>query len=41
MSARARAVVFANHDVGVRCLDVLLAGGVDVPLVVAHDDERR
>jgi methionyl-tRNA formyltransferase len=34
-----RAVVFANHDVGVRCLGVLLAGGVNVPLVVTHDDE--
>jgi methionyl-tRNA formyltransferase len=35
----ARAVVFANHDVGVRCLRVLLAAGVDVPLVVTHRDE--
>jgi methionyl-tRNA formyltransferase len=34
-----RAVVFGNHDVGVRCLSVLLAGGVDVPLVVTHHDE--
>jgi methionyl-tRNA formyltransferase len=33
-----RAVVFAYHDVGVRCLLVLLAGGVDVSLVVTHDD---
>jgi len=32
------AVVFAYHDVGVRCLRVLLAHGVDVPLVVTHDD---
>jgi methionyl-tRNA formyltransferase len=39
MSAPARAVVFAHHDVGVRCLSVLLAAGVDVPLVIAHDDE--
>ncbi len=31
-----RAVVFAYHDVGVRCLRVLLAHGVDVPLVVTH-----
>jgi methionyl-tRNA formyltransferase len=31
-------VVFAYHDVGVRCLLVLLAGGVDVALVVTHDD---
>ncbi|MEO5934723.1 MAG: formyltransferase [Duganella sp.] len=35
----ARAVVFAYHDVGVRCLQVLLAGGVDVALVVTHDDD--
>ena len=31
-----RAVVFANSTVGTRCLAVLLAGGVDVPLVVTH-----
>lgn len=35
---RARAVVFAYHNVGVRCLKVLLAGGVDVALVVTHED---
>ena len=35
----ARAGVFAYHDVGVRCLQVLLAGGVDVALVVTHDDD--
>ncbi|HCA27985.1 MAG TPA: formyltransferase, partial [Betaproteobacteria bacterium] len=34
----ARAVVFAYHNVGVRCLSVLLAHGVDVPLVLTHDD---
>ncbi|WP_342347315.1 formyltransferase [uncultured Nitrospira sp.] len=33
-----RAVVFAYHNVGVRCLSVLLAGQVEVPLVVTHDD---
>src|SRR3954463_6232197 len=33
-----RAVVFAYHNVGVRCLKVLLAGGVDVVLVVTHED---
>ncbi|MBU0753199.1 MAG: formyltransferase [Gammaproteobacteria bacterium] len=33
-----RAVVFAYHNVGVRCLKVLLAGGVDVALVVTHGD---
>jgi methionyl-tRNA formyltransferase len=34
-----RAVVFAYHDVGVRCLRVLLAQGVTVPLVVTHTDD--
>jgi methionyl-tRNA formyltransferase len=33
-----RAVVFAYHKVGVRCLKVLLAHGIDVPLVVTHED---
>ena len=33
-----RAVVFAYHNVGVRCLKVLLAHGVDVALVVTHKD---
>lgn len=33
-----RAVVFAYHNVGVRCLKVLLAQGVVIPLVVTHDD---
>ena len=33
-----RAVVFAYHDVGVRCLRVLLEQGVVVPLVVTHID---
>jgi methionyl-tRNA formyltransferase len=32
------AVVFAYHDVGVRCLGVLLAHGVNVRLVVTHPD---
>ena len=32
------AVVFAYHNVGVRCLSVLLAQGVDVQLVVTHRD---
>jgi len=32
------AIVFAYHDVGVRCLKVLLAQGVQVPLVVTHRD---
>jgi methionyl-tRNA formyltransferase len=34
----ARAVVFAYHDVGARCLPVLLRHGVEVPLVVTHHD---
>src|SRR5512147_3086600 len=34
---RPRAVVFAYHNVGVRCLRTLLAHDVDVPLVVTHD----
>ena len=37
----ARAVVFAYHDVGVRCLSVLLAHGVDVQQVVTHRDDPR
>lgn len=34
-----RAVVFAYHNVGVRCLKVLLAHGIDVALVVTHTDD--
>ncbi|HKO87362.1 MAG TPA: formyltransferase [Burkholderiales bacterium] len=33
-----RSVVFAYHNVGVRCLRVLLEEGVDVALVVTHED---
>jgi methionyl-tRNA formyltransferase len=33
-----RAVVFGYHNVGVRCLKVLLSQGIDVALVVTHDD---
>ena len=33
-----RAVVFGYHDVGVRCLRVLLGQSVTVPLVVTHED---
>lgn len=36
-----RAVVFAYHNVGVRCLAVLLAQRVEVPLVVTHRDDAR
>jgi len=34
----ASAVVFAYHNVGVRCLAVLIAQGVDVRLVVTHQN---
>ena len=37
--SRPRAVVFAYHDVGVRCLKTLLSGGLDIPLVVTVPDE--
>lgn len=36
-----RAVVFAYHNVGCRCLSVLLAHGVDVALVVTHRDNPK
>jgi methionyl-tRNA formyltransferase len=35
------AVVFAYHNVGYRCLSVLLAHGVDVKLVVTHHDNPK
>ncbi len=39
VAARATtAVVFAYHNVGVRCLRVLLDQGVHVPLVLTHED---
>ena len=34
-----RAVVFAYHEVGSRCLQTLLEGGVDVQLVITHTDD--
>jgi methionyl-tRNA formyltransferase len=37
-SSEYTAVVFAYHDVGVRCLSVMLAHGVHIPLVVTHQD---
>jgi methionyl-tRNA formyltransferase len=37
----ATAVVFAYHDVGARCLPVLLEHGVRVPLVVTHRDDPK
>lgn len=36
-----RAVVFAYHNVGVRCIKVLLATGVDIALVVTHEDNPQ
>jgi methionyl-tRNA formyltransferase len=36
-----KAVVFAYHDVGVRCLAAMLARGVDVSLVVTHRDNPQ
>ena len=33
-----RAIVFAYHNVGVRCLEVLIRHGVEVALVLTHDD---
>jgi len=33
--------VFAYHDVGARCLRVLLGHGIHVPLVVTHADDPR
>ena len=40
MSA-ARALVFAYHDVGVRCLKVLLSAKIEVPLVVTVKDDPK
>jgi methionyl-tRNA formyltransferase len=36
---RASAVVFAYSEVGVRCLQVLLSGGINVRLVITHEDD--
>lgn len=38
MTAKPSVVVFAYQQVGFRCLSVLLAHGVDVRLVVTHED---
>jgi methionyl-tRNA formyltransferase len=35
------AVVFAYHNIGVRCLKVLRAHGVEIALVVTHADDPR
>jgi methionyl-tRNA formyltransferase len=34
-----RAVVFAYHDVGVNCLKALLGSGIQIDLVVTHQDD--
>jgi methionyl-tRNA formyltransferase len=36
-----RAVVFAYSEVGVRCLEELLAQGVEIPLLFTHEDDPR
>ena len=36
----ATAVVFAYHDIGVRCFETLLESGVNVRLVVTHQDDE-
>ena len=41
MATGPRAVVFAYHDVGVRCLLTLLARDIDVALVVTHRDNPQ
>jgi len=38
--AVASAVVFAYHDIGVRCLETLLELGIDISLVVTHQDSE-
>jgi len=40
LQAPGSAVVFAYHDIGVRCLEALLELGVDVKLVVTHQDNE-
>jgi methionyl-tRNA formyltransferase len=35
------AVVFAYHDVGVNCLKVLLQAGIQIDLVVTHEDDPQ
>jgi methionyl-tRNA formyltransferase len=34
-----RAIVLAYSEVGVRCLEIVLAQGVEVPLVLTHEDD--
>ena len=35
------AIVFGYHNVGVRCLSVLISAGIDVRLVVTHEDDAK
>ena len=35
-----RAVVFAYHDIGVRCLETLLELGIEISLLVTHQDSE-
>jgi len=41
LNPESSAIVFAYHNVGYRCLSVLLAHGVDVKLVVTHRDNPQ
>ncbi len=36
--AKIKAVVFAYHTVGVNCLEALVSAGVQIPLVISHED---
>jgi methionyl-tRNA formyltransferase len=36
--AKIKAVVFAYHTVGVKCLEALVNAGVEIPLVISHED---
>lgn len=38
MTSHNRAVVFAYHDVGVRCIETLLAHNIEIALIVSHQD---
>jgi methionyl-tRNA formyltransferase len=40
-AAPATAVVFAYHEVGLRCMEVLLAQGVRVRLLLTHEDDPK
>ena len=36
--AKIKAIVFAYHTVGVNCLEALVSAGVEIPLVISHED---